>query len=94
MPDYFDGCASLDDAKARYRLLMREFHPDNLTRLTQEVNDAYDTAKRKLAHTHTPPATLAKDERMSAYLYLLSLGMSGNSAIRVSGYSNTLRLTA
>jgi len=94
MSDYFDGCTSLDDFKARYRLLMREIHPDNLTRITQEINAEYDTVKRKLAHTQVAPETLAKDERMSAYLYLLSLGMSGNSAIRVSGYNNHLRLTA
>jgi hypothetical protein len=42
----FEGCANLSEARTRYRDLMREFHPDNLTRITQDINAAYEEVQK------------------------------------------------
>jgi len=55
--NYFDGCANLSEAKARRNELVREFHPDNLTRITQEVNAAYEQVKRDVRADGTLPAS-------------------------------------
>ena len=55
--NYFDGCANLSEAKARRNELMREFHPDNLTRITQEVNAAYAQVQRDARADGTLPAS-------------------------------------
>ena len=55
--NYFDGCANLSEAKARRNELMREFHPDNLTRITQEANAAYEQVQRDARADGTLPAS-------------------------------------
>ena len=55
--NYFDSCANLSEAKARRNELVREFHPDNLTRITQEVNAAYEQVKRDVRADGTLPAS-------------------------------------
>ncbi len=53
--NYFTGCTTATEIKARYRQLMMEWHPDRhpeadekqkreFTRITQEINEAYHAA--------------------------------------------------
>lgn len=55
--NYFDGCANLAEAKARRNELVRKFHPDNLTRITQDVNAAYAQVQRDARPDGTLPAS-------------------------------------
>src|SRR5512139_746925 len=41
MKSYFLGCHDLGEAKARYRELMLDNHPDRLTQRAQEINAEY-----------------------------------------------------
>jgi hypothetical protein len=54
--DYFKGCANLTEAKARRNQLVCEFHPDNTTRIMQEINAGYEQARRDALPDSTLPA--------------------------------------
>ncbi len=63
MSTYFSGCANLDEARTRYRELMKRSHPDVLKVITQEINAEYACVKSAARADGTLPKEYAQAEQ-------------------------------
>jgi hypothetical protein len=87
--NYFSGCETIEDVKKAYRAIMLEIHPDNLTRLTAEVNEEYEAAIRSRRDVIQPASEpMIINYQLITYLYLLRLGMRDSRAREMCGMSD------